>query len=127
MQHTSKPSAVLHAIDIEHREEESDGFDVTRDDRGGIVVRIMPPPTVAADTLVRCPGPLERNAWRSLVASGALRVVKLGRFEYARSSDLVALVEKLGATRAPKPKLAKAGADDDVLGDLAARVRRGSR
>lgn len=48
----------------------------------------------APDELVRRPGPLEKNAWDRAVADGRLPEAKIGRFRYARLSDLLALIER---------------------------------
>ncbi len=54
----------------------------------------------APDELVRRPGPLEKNAWDRAVADGCLPEAKIGRFRYARRSDLLALIERRSAATA---------------------------
>ena len=75
---------------------------VTREPDGTLVIRIPPsPPPGAPDELVPFPfGNIERNAARALMREGHLPVAKIGRKFYARRSDVLALVERLGASAA---------------------------
>jgi hypothetical protein len=75
---------------------------VTREPDGTLVIRIPPPPPPGApDELVPFPfGNIERNAARALMREGHLPVAKIGRKFYARRSDVLALVERLGASAA---------------------------
>jgi len=71
---------------------------VTREPDGTLVIRLPPPPAPAPDELVPFPfGNLERNAARALIRDGHLPVAKIGRKFYARRSDMLALVERVGA------------------------------
>lgn len=89
------------------------------------VVNLVTPPPLPHDHLVRKPGPLECAAWRRAVKEGRLPVVVLGRFEYAKASDLVALVDTLGAEqRAKKPPKLRAVEPSNALAELAAATRR---
>ncbi len=81
-----------------------------------IVLRIEVGQAPAApDELVAFPWGLEEKAAKSLIRTGRLPSVRLGRKTYCRRSDLVALVSK--------PAVAAKG---DVYGDVVAKLRGGS-
>ena len=90
---------------------------VTREPDGTLVIRLPPaPPPTAPDELIPFPfGKLERNAARTLMRDGHLPVVKLGRKFYARRSDVLALVEKLGAQQARRSPMFHESADEAYL------------
>ena len=90
---------------------------VTRELDGTLVIRLPPAqaPT-APDELLPFPfGRLERNAARALIRDGHLPVVKLGRKFYARRSDVLALVDRLGAEQARRTPVARESADEAYL------------
>lgn len=89
------------------------------------VINLVTPPAPAHDSLIRKPGPLEVAAWRRAVKEGRLPVVTLGRFEYAKASDLVALVDTLGSEqRAKKSPQLRAVEPSSALAELAVATRR---
>jgi len=90
---------------------------VTREPDGTLVIRLPPAPApTAPDELVPFPfGQLERNAARALIRDGHLPVVKLGRKFYARRSDVLALVDRLGAEQARRTPAPRESADDAYL------------
>ena len=90
---------------------------VTRELDGTLIIRLPPAPApTAPDELLPFPfGKLERNAARALIRDGHLPVVKLGRKFYARRSDVLGLVEKLGAQQAARTPAARESADEAYL------------
>ncbi len=87
---------------------------LTREPDGTLVIRLPPPPAPSApDELVPFPfGNFERNAARSLMREGHLPVAKIGRKFYARRSDVLALVERVGAAQARARPSKGESADD---------------
>jgi len=90
---------------------------VTRELDGTLVIRLPPAPAATApDELIPFPfGKLERNAARALIRDGHLPAVKLGRKFYARRSDVLGLVDKLGAQQARRSPAASESADEAYL------------
>ncbi len=90
---------------------------VTREPDGSIVIRLPPPPPPSApDELLPFPfGNLERNAARALIRDGHLPVAKIGRKFYARRSDVLALVERLGEAQVRATPVKGESADEAYL------------
>jgi len=90
---------------------------VTRESDGSIVIRLPPPPPSAApDELVPFPfGNFERNASRALMRDGHLPVAKIGRKFYARRSDVLALVERVGVAKERAKPAKRESADEAYL------------
>lgn len=90
---------------------------ITRERDGTLVVRLPPPPPPGApDELLAFPfGNLERNAARALIRDGHLPVAKIGRKFYARRSDVLALVDKLGSVQVATKPRKEESADESYL------------
>lgn len=77
----------------------------------------------APDELLPFPFGLEEEAAaKSLVRTGKLRAVKIGRRLYARRSDVLSLVDTLAEERQPAPS-----APPDSYAGLVAQARRAKR